>query len=136
MSERVLQARRIRKQIITLSHEERVQLNVILDLLIPSDEEFPPPSSLHLLDELLRCLVPGNTSKTTLELKEKRLRTMLHDLNVEAGGNFCHSSPEVQQTILKHWERREPAFFQELWTLINHSYYTHLATTRHIVGVS
>jgi hypothetical protein len=128
MSERVLHAHRHRRQIITLSSEERTQLATIIDLLIPSDEEFPPPSSLHLLDEFIRRLAPSSASRTTLMLNEQRLRMMLCNLNTEAGGSFCSASAEQQQRILNQFEQREPAFFQELWTLANHSYYTRLAT--------
>lgn len=133
MSERVLHTHRQRRAIpmITLSHEERMELTTVVDLLIPSDEEFPPPSSLHLLDEFIRRLAPGSASKTTLMLNEKRLRMMLHDLNQQADGSFCSAALEQQQRILKQYEQREPAFFQELWTLVNHSYYTRMATQVH-----
>jgi hypothetical protein len=134
MSERVLYVQR--KQTITLSPEEDILLNTILDRLIPSDEEFPPPSSLHLLDEFIRSLIPSTASKTTRMLNEKRLRMMFRDLNLEAGGSFCSADTETQHRILKHLEQREPAFFQELWMLANHSYYTRLAMLPPGVGVS
>ena len=111
------------KQTIELSFEERRQLNTIIDLLIPSDQDFPPPSSLHLIDEVLQHLLPG----AGLMLSEKHLRTVLRDLNVSADGNFCHVSTEKQQTLLRHLEHRQPAIFQALWTLANHRYYTRLA---------
>jgi Gluconate 2-dehydrogenase subunit 3 len=111
------------KQTIELSVEERRQLNTIIDLLIPSDQDFPPPSSLHLIDEVLQHLLPG----AGLMLNEKHLRAVMRDLNASAGGNFCHISMETQQALLRHLEQREPATFQALWTLANHSYYTRLA---------
>jgi hypothetical protein len=135
MSNRILCTSPLRKQTIELSNEERAQLNIIIDLLIPSDKDFPPPSSLHLIDEFLHYLLPDNTRTTTLMLSEKRLRTVLHDLNALAGGNFCSAGSEKQYLILHHLERRDPAFFQSLWTLANHSYYTHLATARRPSGV-
>ncbi len=116
-----------RTQAIELSHEEQAELNTIIDLLIPSDKDFPPPSSLHLIDELLRHLLPNAEQKTTLLLNEKRLRSVLHELNQSAGGNFCQVSPEKQQALLRHLEQREPAFFQLFWTIVNHSYYKRLA---------
>ncbi|GCF08037.1 hypothetical protein [Dictyobacter arantiisoli] len=116
-----------RKQKIDLSIDERTQLNVIIDLLIPSDQDFPPPSSLHLIDELLLHLLPRTGRKSTLMLSEKRLRTALIELNLSAGGNFCLASTEKQQSLLRHLEYRDPAFFQALWTLVNHSYYAILA---------
>jgi hypothetical protein len=111
------------KQTIELSVEERRQLNTIIDLLIPSDQDFPPPSSLHLIDEVLQHLLPGSG----LMLNEKHLRAVMRDLNASAGGNFCHISMEKQQVLLRRLEQREPATFQALWTLANHSYYTRLA---------
>lgn len=130
MSETVLRTSTLRRQRIELSHEERTQLNAIIDLLIPSDENFPAPSSLHLLDEFLYHLIPGGTNRTTLVLNEKRLRTMLRDLDISAGGNFCSATQEKQQGILRSLEWRDPAFFQSLWTLANHSYYALLAQAR------
>ena len=125
-----------RKQAIELSFEERRQLNTIIDLLIPSDQDFPPPSSLHLIDEVLQHLLPGMGNKSALVLNEKRLHTVMRELNTSAGGNFCHVSAEKQQVLLRLLEQREPAIFQALWALANHSYYTHLAiqalpTARH-----
>ena len=69
-------------------------------------------------------------------LSEKRLRTTLRDLNVLAGGNFCGASSERQHATLKYFERREPALFQTLWTLANHSYYSRLATLRYSASMS
>ncbi len=117
-----------RKPTITLTHEERAQLNAILDLLIPADENFPPPSSLHLIDEFLHHLLPAARNTTMLTLNEKRLRGVLRDLDSAAGGCFCRASREEQQMLLKRLEQRDPAFFQELWALANHSYYTRMAT--------
>ena len=136
MSERVLHVQRPSRQAIVLNAEERILLNTIIDRLIPSDEEFPPPSSLHLLDEFIHNLRPSNASKTTLMLNEKRLHALFRDLNREAGGSFCHANVETQERLLKSLERREPAFYQELWTLANHSYYTRLATLARSAGVS
>jgi len=120
-----------RKQKIELSQEERAQLNTIIDLLIPSDQDFPPPSSLHLIDELLHHLLPRRENKATMMLSEKRLRSALKELNLSAGGDFRYASLEKQQYLLRHLEKRDPAFFQSFWTLINHSYYTLLATGMH-----
>ncbi|GER86112.1 hypothetical protein KDW_02740 [Dictyobacter vulcani] len=132
MSDVLRLAPTFRKQKIELSFEERAQLNTIIDLLIPSDKDFPPPSSLHLIDELLLHLLPkvGRKHNTPM-LSEKRLRTALNELNLSAGGNFCLANPEKQQSLLRHLEYRDPAFFQALWTLVNHSYYTLLATRWH-----
>ncbi len=116
-----------RKHSTKLSYEERAQLDAIIDLLIPSGEGFPPPSSLHLIDEFLDSLLPGTEHKTTLTLSEKLLHAVLRDLNASAGGRFCSASMELQQKLLRHLEQRDPAFFQTLWTLANHSYYTRLA---------
>lgn len=116
-----------RKQAIELSHEESAQLNAIIDLLIPSDDTFPAPSSLHLIDAFLSHLLPSAENKTTLVLNEQRLRLMLHDLNIAAGGCFCKASIDKQQVLLRQLEQRDPAFFQALWTFANHSYYTFLA---------
>ncbi|QBD83047.1 hypothetical protein EPA93_46640 [Ktedonosporobacter rubrisoli] len=117
-----------RKPRIELSPEERKELNTIIDLLIPADENFPPPSSLHLLDEFLYHLHPRADNKLALILNEKRLRAVLRDLNVAAGGSFCQARQEEQQELLRNLECRDLAFFQELWALANHSYYTRLAT--------
>jgi len=119
------------KQKIELSLEERAQLNTIIDLLIPSDKDFPPPSSLQLIDELLHHLLPRSGRKTPLLLSEKRLRSALKELNLSAGGDFCEASSEKQQNLLRYLEQRDPAFFQSLWTLVNHSYYTLLASRLH-----
>ncbi|HTI13557.1 MAG TPA: hypothetical protein VL461_03160 [Dictyobacter sp.] len=117
-----------RKQKIELTTEERAQLNVIIDLLIPSDKDFPPPSSLQLIDDFLHHLLPKANYRATLLLNEKRLRSVLHELNISAGGSFCRIEETTQQKLLKHLEFRDPATFQALWTLANHSYYTLLAT--------
>jgi hypothetical protein len=119
---------RVRKHTIELSFDERTQLNAILDLLIPSDKDFPPPSSLHLIDVFLRQLHPTAEHKATLMLNEHRLRTTLKELNVSAGGNFCTVNIEKQQRLLRALEHQEPALFETLWTLVNHSYYKLLAT--------
>jgi hypothetical protein len=119
------------KQAIELSYEERMELNTIIDLLIPSDEHFPPPSSLHLIDEFLYHLLPAVDNSTTKMLNAKRLRTVLRDLNISAGGHFCSATVEKQQGLLRLLEKREPALYQALWTLANHSYYKQLATNRH-----
>ncbi len=128
MSDMTLRMPAKQKQVVELSYEERAQLNTIIDLLIPSDEDFPPPSSLHLIDEFLHHLLPRIDNSTTRMLNAKRLRSVLHDLNTSAGGRFCSASVEKQQMLLRHLERREPALFQALWALANHSYYKQLAT--------
>ncbi|GCE03120.1 hypothetical protein [Dictyobacter aurantiacus] len=120
-----------RKAPAELSLEEQAQLNTIIDLLIPSDKDFPPPSSLHLIDDILLHISPRAGRKNTPMLSEKRLRTALHELNLSADGNFCLASTEKQQSLLRHLEYRDPAFFQALWTLVNHSYYALLATRWH-----
>ena len=89
------------KQKAELSIEERAQLNAIIDILIPSDKDFPPPSSLHLIDEFLSYLSPRNKYRTALMLSEKHLHIVLHELNISAGGNFCRAKSEVQQNLLK-----------------------------------
>ncbi len=131
MSEITLRMPRKHKQAIELSYEERMELNTIIDLLIPSDEDFPPPSSLHLIDEFLYHLLPTVDNGTTRMLNAKRLRTVLRDLNASAGGHFCSAGLEKQQKLLKLLERHEPALYQTLWTLASHSYYKQLATIRH-----
>jgi hypothetical protein len=136
MGEKILSTLTSRKPTIELSNEERAQLNTIIDLLIPSDKDYPPPSTLHLIDEFIRYVSPDKTRTVPLMFSEKRLRTVLHDLNASAGGNFCSASTEKQHTILRHLERRDPAFFQSLWTLATHSYYTYLARARQPLGVS
>lgn len=113
--------------ILELNSEERAQLNTIIDLLIPSDGDFPSPSSLQLIDEFLYYFLPSSQRKATRMLNIKRLRVVLHDLNLAAGGNFCQVSLERQNYLLHQLEQQEPAFFQELWTLATHSYYTRLA---------
>jgi hypothetical protein len=128
MSDTTLRMSTSKKQVIEFSHEERTQLDTIIDLLIPSDADFPPPSSLHLIDEFLLHLLPRIDNSTTRMLNAKRLRSVLRDLNASAGGRFCSVSVEKQQTLLHHLERREPALFQALWALANHSYYKQLAT--------
>jgi hypothetical protein len=109
-----------------LTHEEKAQLNTIIDLLIPSDEYFPPPSSLHLIDEFLLHFSP-RVEYTPRMLNLKQLRSVLCELNNAAEGGFCKASPEKQQTLLRSLEQRDPALFQELWTLVNHSYYARMA---------
>ncbi len=136
MSEMMLRAVPPRKQKIELSPEERTQLNVFIDLLIPADKDFPPPSSLHLLDTFLTHLSPGTHNRVSSLLSVKRLRTALRDLNTLADGNFCGASLERQQATLRHFERREPALFQTLWTLANHSYYSRLAALRYSASMS
>ncbi len=131
MSEMLRLSPQLFKQKIELSLEERTQLNTIIDLLIPSDKDFPPPSSLQLIDELLHHLLPRTGRKTPLLLSEKRLRSALKELNLSAGGDFCKASSEKQQNLLHYLEQRDPAFFQSLWTLVNHSYYTLLASRLH-----
>ena len=128
MSDITLRIPRNSKQPIALSYEERMQLNTIIDLLIPSDEDFPPPSSLHLIDEFLYHLLPAVDNSTTKMLNAKRLRIVLHDLNLSAGGRFCSASLEKQQGLLRLLERREPAIYQALWALASHSYYKQLST--------
>ncbi len=128
MSDTTLRTSTKQRQVVEFSHEERAQLDTIIDLLIPSDEDFPPPSSLHLIDEFLLHLLPRVDNSTTRMLNAKRLRSVLRDLNTSAGGRFCSVSVEKQQTLLRHLERREPAIFQALWALANHSYYKQLAT--------
>lgn len=120
------------KSAIELSCEERSELNTIIDLLIPSDEDFPPPSSLHLIDEFLHYLLPTVDNSTTKMLNAKRLHSILRDLNTSAGGRFCSVSVEKQQMLLRLLERREPALYQALWALVNHSYYKQFATIGHL----
>lgn len=130
MNDMVMRAHALRKQTIELSQEERVELNTIIDLLIPSNEDFPPPSSLSLIDEFLHHLTPDRPQKTALALNAQRLHAVLRELNTAAGGCFCDASPAAQHTLLRQLEQREPALFQALWTLANHSYYKHLATVQ------
>ncbi len=136
MSEMMVRVSPARNKKIELSPEERTQLNAFIDLLIPADKDFPPPSSLHLIDTFLNHLSTSRYDRMTSLLSEKRLRTTLRDLNVLAEGNFCGASAERQHAILKHFERREPALFQTLWTLANHSYYSRLATLRYSASMS
>ncbi len=131
MNDMLQRAPLLRMRRLEFSYEERAQLNAIIDLLIPADENFPPPSSLHLLDEFLHYLLPHTANESRLMLNETRLRSVLRDLNASAGGSFCKASVEKQQALLRRLERSDPAFFQELWTLANHSYYTQLAIRRH-----
>jgi hypothetical protein len=118
------------RRVIDLNYEERTLLNTVIDLLIPADEEFPPPSSLHLIDEFLSYLRPALKNNVCLVLSTQRLRALLHDLNASAGGNFCQSSSEQQHRLLRRLESSEPALYQALWSLANYSYYTHLAIQR------
>jgi hypothetical protein len=108
-----------------------MQLAAIIDLLIPSDKDFPPPSSLPLIDELLRHLLPNAEHKTTLLLSEKRLRAVLREMDLAADGNFCLACKDKQQALLRLLEQRDPAFFQALWTFVNHIYYTLMAKRLH-----
>lgn len=128
MSEMLQVRPMVRKKSIELSNEERAQLNTIIDLLIPSDNDFPPPSSLDLVDELLHHLRPTGQHKATLTLSEHRLRAVLQELNIAAGGEFCQTSSEKQHALLRLLEYQDLAFFQTLWTLVNHTYYKLLAT--------
>lgn len=130
MSDTVLYTSMLQPRSIELSQKERTQLDTIIDLLIPSDDNFPAPSSLRLADEFLYHLVPRNGNRTTLVLNEKRLRVVLHDLNTIADGDFCRVSTEQQHKTLKVLEQRDPALFQGIWSLANHCYYTLLATAR------
>jgi hypothetical protein len=116
-----------RKQGIELTVEERRLLNTVIDLIIPADDYFPPPSSLHLIDELLRHLLPDLANHMSLLLSEERLRAVLRDLDISAGGNFCKLGQDKQKILLQRLEQRDPVCFQALWTLVNHSYYSHLA---------
>ncbi len=128
MSEKILFKPQFRKRTVELSYEERAVLNSVIDLIIPADEHFPPPSSLHLIDNLLHHLIPDAANHINLVLNEKRLHCLLHDLNAAADGDFCKLSLEAQKWLLNRLEKREPVIFQALWTLVNHSYYAHLAT--------
>jgi len=136
MNETILRVVPPRTQKIELSSDERSQLNAFIDLLIPSDKDFPPPSSLHLLDAFLTHLLPTKADRMSLLLSEKRLRTALRELNAAADGNFCGVDSERQHAILRHFERRDPALFQTLWTLANHSYYSRLATLKYSASMS
>jgi hypothetical protein len=127
MSEMLQLSPRVGKHTIELSCDERTQLNAILDLLIPSDKDFPPPSSLQIIDVFLHQLRPTAEYRATLMLNEHRLRKTLKDLNVSAGGNFCTINREKQQKLLRNLEHQQPALFQTLWTLVTHSYYKLLA---------
>jgi hypothetical protein len=130
MSEKILFKPLGRKRKIELSYEERATLNAVIDLIIPSDDHFPPPSSLHLIDELLRYLIPNVANHISLILNEERLRHALHDLNAAADGKFCKLSTERQKQLLNRFEQHDPVGFQTLTTLVNHSYYSHLAIHR------
>ena len=136
MSEMMMRVSPPRNQKIELSPEERTQLNAFIDLLIPSDKDFPPPSSLHLIDAFLNHLSPSRYNRVSSLLSEKRLRTALRDLKGSAGGNFCVASSDRQHAILRHFEQRVPALFQTLWTLANHSYYSRLAMLRYSASMS
>ena len=116
-----------RGQSIELDSREQATLKTIIDLLIPADEDFPPPSSLQLIDELIPYFRPHPLSHNPLLIKEQRLRSILSSLNTLAGGDFCGVCQNEQQHILRQLEQQEPAFFQMLWTLVNHSYYARLA---------
>lgn len=127
MSDMILRSPTLKQQIFELSPEERTQLNAIIDILIPADKEFPPPSSLHLIDELLSYLKPGSSNKSPSIMNIQRLRAILRDLNSSARGSFSEASAEIQHAMLIQLERREPAYFQALWVLASHSYYARLA---------
>ena len=118
----------LRTQNIELTHGERKQLNIIIDLLIPSDKDYPPPSSLHLLDVFLHHIQSNRTS--TLLLSSKRLHAVLHEMNAMADGDFCDVSKERQQNILRYIEQCNPALFQTMLTFANHSYYSQLGLRR------
>ncbi len=130
MSDTVLHPSMLEPRGIELSQKERTQLDTVIDLLIPSDDDFPSPSSLRLADEFLYHLVPRNGNRATLVLNEKRLRIVLDDLNTLANGDFCCVSTEQQHQTLKVLEQRDPALFQGIWSLANHCYYTLLAMAR------
>ena len=114
----------LRTQNIELTYQERRQLNIIIDLLIPSDKDYPPPSSLHLLDVFLQHLQSNRTSN--LLLSSKHLRAILHEMNVLADSDFCSASKDQQRSILRAIEQRNPALFQTILTFANHSYYSQL----------
>ena len=128
MSEMLQLSPRVGKHTIELSCDERTQLNAIIDLLIPSDKDFPAPSSLQLIDVFLHHLHPTTERKAPLVLNEDRLRTTLKELNVSAGGNFCKANVEKQKKLLRNFEHQKPALFETLWALVTHSYYKLLAT--------
>lgn len=130
MSEKILFKPLGRKRKIELSYEERATLNAVIDLIIPADDYFPPPSSLPLIDELLRHLIPDVANHISLILNEDRLRHALDELNVAAGGKFYNLSVEKQKQLLDRFEQHDPVCFQTLTTLVNHSYYSHLAIHR------
>jgi hypothetical protein len=60
-------------------------------------------------------------------LNIKRLRSALRELNMQAGGRFSDAHFVQQEALLHSLEIRDPAFFQEIWTLATYSYYTRLA---------
>lgn len=124
------------KHVVELTTAERKLLNTVIDLLIPSDDYFPPPSSLHLIDELLRHLLPDIANHMSLLLSEEHLHAILRDLNISAGGNFLALGQDKQRSLLKQLEQRDPVCFQALWTLLNHSYYAHLAMQQSTVPIS
>jgi len=117
-----------RAQNIELNREERRLLNLIIDFLIPSDTEYPPPSSLHLLDVFLSHLQSNRAS--TLLLSNSRLHAVLHEMNLLADGDFCAINKERQHSILRSLEQRNPALFQTILTFANHSYYSQLSLLR------
>ncbi len=136
MNKTILRVSPSRNRTIELSPEEYTQLNAFIDLLIPSDKDFPPPSSLHLIDAFLMHLSSNKADRMSLLLSEKRLRLALRELNALADGNLCAVSAERQQAILRQFEHRDPALFQTLWTLANHSYYSRLATLKYSASMS
>jgi hypothetical protein len=119
-----------REQNVALTRAERIQLIRVIDLLIPSDNDFPPPSSLHLIDTILHHLDSHRSRSSTLFLDTTKLCTALREMNTLANGNFCHASLEQQHSIIRTIEQRYPALFQTLWTLTNHSYYSQIALSR------
>ena len=119
-----------REQSTALTRAERIQLVRVIDLLIPSDSDFPPPSSLHLIDIILHHLNAHRNRSSTLSLDKTNLCAVLHEMNTLADGDFCHASPGQQQRIVHTIEQTHPALFQTLWTLVNHSYYSQLSISR------
>lgn len=127
MRKTVLRASALHNPQKHLSTEERAQLNTIIDLLIPADDHFPAPSSLHVLDEILQHLPPEKTYYRLSVLDLSCLQSLLVDLNFSAGGNFCLATPEEQHRLLRLFELQDPAIFQSFWALVYHTYYTRLA---------
>ncbi len=110
------------------TREERTQLDTIIDLLIPADADFPAPSTLHLINELLPDELPIHAYKSKLNgIDAQQLHGILRDLNISSGGSFCQASTDVKHRVLRQFERKEPALFQAFWTLVNYSYYAKLA---------